>query len=52
MHYDSSAACMRSVLRDVVQQHELDPDCLLRVEANRGGCLERFDYGRSLRRSE
>ena len=41
---------MRDVHRDVLEQHELDPDCVCWIERDRGGRLERVDYGRSVTR--
>jgi hypothetical protein len=42
--------CMRAVYQDVVEHHELDPDCLVWVEPDRGGRLERIDFGSWARR--
>jgi hypothetical protein len=47
---DPREDCMRAVYQDVVQEPELDPDCLVWIETDRGGRLERVDYGRSMRR--
>jgi hypothetical protein len=48
--HDPEVRCMWAIFSHVVDLHELDPDCVVWVETDRGGRLERVDYGGPLRR--